>query len=199
MVNETSDDVRPGCEAAARSLLRKRLLAERRTLSESTDAAGAEAAIAARLAAVLADLDPGCLGLYHPLRYEFNARSALAADARLLDVPLALPYARREPPRTVEFRRWDGMAPGIVDECGIASSTGGVVVPDVVVVPCVGFTEDGHRLGYGGGYYDKWLAEHPHVTAIGIAWSQAEIDIDVFAARPHDIALAFIVTERGVR
>ena len=179
--------------------MRKRLLAERRALCESADAAAAEAAIAARLAAVLADLDPGCLGLYHPLRYEFNARCALAADPRLLDVPLALPYARREPPPMMEFRHWDGAAPGIVDECGVASSGGGAVVPDVLVVPCVGFTEDGHRLGYGGGYYDAWLAAHPQVTAIGVAWSQAEIEIEVFAARPHDIALAFIVTERGVR
>ena len=99
----------------------------------------------------------------------------------------------------MEFRRWDGSAPTLVDECGIGSSDGAPVVPDVVVVPCVGFTGAGHRLGFGGGYYDRWLAAHRHVVAVGVAWSFAEIDLATFAARPHDIPLAFVVTERGVR
>ena len=63
----------------------------------------------------------------------------------------------------MEFRRWDGGAPALADECGIGSSDGAVVVPDVLVVPCVGFTDAGHRLGYGGGYYDRWLAAHRDV------------------------------------
>ena len=37
--------------------------------------------------------------------------------------------------------------------------TGAVAVPDVVLVPCVGFTREGFRLGYGGGYFDRWLAD----------------------------------------
>jgi 5,10-methenyltetrahydrofolate synthetase len=98
----------------------------------------------------------------------------------------------------MEFRRWDGTAPTAVDECGIGSSDGAPVVPDVLLVPCVGFTDAGHRLGYGGGYYDRWLAAHRHVVAVGVAWSFAEIDRASFAARPHDVPLAFIVTERGV-
>ena len=99
----------------------------------------------------------------------------------------------------MEFRRWDGAVPTLVDECGIGSSDGVEVVPDVVVVPCVGFAPGGYRLGYGGGYYDRWLAAHRHVVAVGVAWSFAEIDPAVFAAQPHDVALAFVVTERGVR
>ena len=98
----------------------------------------------------------------------------------------------------MEFRRWDGFVPTAVDECGIGTTTGELVRPDVVVVPCVGFTSAGHRLGYGGGYYDRWLAANGHVVAIGVAWSFAQVDLDVFAARPHDVPLALIVTEAGV-
>ena len=72
-------------------------------------------------------------------------------------------------------------------------------MPDVVLVPCVGFTGAGYRLGYGGGYFDRWLAAHPHVVAVGVAWSVAELDPATFAAQPHDLPLAFVVTERGVR
>jgi 5-formyltetrahydrofolate cyclo-ligase len=131
------------------------------------------------------------------MQSEFNAAAALGADAAFDEVERALPFARREP-RAMEYRRWDGATPTVVDECGIASASGAAVEPDVVVVPCVGFTADGHRLGFGGGYYDRWLAAHGHVVAIGVAWSFAEVGREVFAAQPHDVPLAFIVTEAGV-
>ena len=145
---------------AARRALRQRLLAERDAFLASPAAAAATEALAAALREVVAELEPECLGLYCAFRSEFNAAAALAADPRFADLPLALPYARRVP-KTMEFRRWDGGAPALADECGIGSCDGAVVVPDVLVVPCVGFTDAGHRLGYGGGYYDRWLARAP--------------------------------------
>ncbi len=183
---------------AKRRELRRRLLAERETFIASPAFAVASAALSAALRSVVAELEPECVGLYCAFRSEFNATAALAADARITDFSLALPYARRTP-KAMEFRRWDGSSPTLADECGIGACEGAVVVPDVVVVPCVGFTEAGHRLGYGGGYYDRWLAANPQVTAVGVAWSFAEIDLATFAARPHDVPLALIVTERGVR
>ena len=67
-----------------------------------------------------------------------------------------------------------------------------VMTPDVVFVPLVGFTESGDRLGQGGGYYDRWLATHPDVLAIGLAWDvQLSEDLPV---EPHDIPLDAIVT-----
>ena len=185
-------------EHAARRALRARLLAERDAFVSSAGAEAGRAALSDRLRAALVPLEPACLGLYWPLGSEFNAAAALAADRAFDETTRALPYARRAP-RAMEFRRWDRGTTTVVDECGIASSEGAAVVPDVVVVPCVGFTADGHRLGFGGGYYDRWLAANRHVVALGIAWSFAEIEVAAFAARPHDVPLAFIVTERGVR
>ncbi len=182
----------------ARRALRQRLLAERDAFIASSAFAGATAGLSEALRAVVAEIEPDCLGLYCAFRSEFNATAAFAADPRRVDLSLALPYARRAP-KAMEFRRWDGTPPELADECGIGSCEGAVVVPDVVIVPCVGFTEAGHRMGYGGGYYDRWLAANPQVTAIGVAWSFAEIDLATFAAWPHDIPLALIVTERGVR
>ena len=184
-------------EHAARRSLRARLLAEREAFVRSPAADAARAALSDHLRAALVPLEPACLGLYWPLGSEFNAAAALAADPSLQETTRALPYARRAP-RAMEFRRWDGAAPTLVDECGIAASDGAPVVPDVIVVPCVGFTAAGHRLGFGGGYYDRWLAANRHVVALGVAWSFAEIDLATFAPQPHDVPLAFVVTERGV-
>ena len=122
---------------------------------------------------------------------------ALAADPEFDKVERALPFARRTP-RAMEFRRWDGATPTSADECGIGTASGEPVEPDVVVVPCVGFTAAGHRLGYGGGYYDRWLATRGHVVAVGVAWSFAQIDLERFDAQPYDMPLALIVTEAGI-
>ena len=71
-----------------------------------------------------------------------------------------------------------------------------VVVPQVLFMPLVGFTENGDRLGQGGGYYDRYLAANPQTLAIGMAWDiqqVPELPIEL-----HDIRLSAIVTPTRV-
>lgn len=187
----------PDSPLPLRRVLRQQLLAQREQFAIGPAAAAAHEALAAQLVAVIAQLEPQCLGLYWPMRFEFNAPAAIAADDELANLPLALPFTRRTP-REMHFRVWDGQAPSLQDECGIATSGGAAVVPDVVLAPCVGYTAAGFRLGYGGGYFDRWMAAHPQVTVIGVAWSVGEVDPAQFVPEPHDQPLAVIVTDRGV-
>jgi 5,10-methenyltetrahydrofolate synthetase len=185
----------------SRKTLRDRLIAERERFANSDRATAAAATLARSLHEVLQQIEPELLGVYWPVRSEFNAALALQSDESApnlrLALPLALPFVRRSPPQ-MEYRRWDGSTPRTIDECRIASSDGEVVVPDTVLVPCVGFTRDGYRLGYGGGFFDRWLALHPHVTTVGIAWSAQQIDPAEFSPEAHDQPLTLIVTEDGV-
>lgn len=167
-----------------RSELRRALLAERRAFAATPAFQAAEHAVRHALSPLLEQLEPELLGVYWPLAGEFELGT--------LRLPRALPFARHDP-MAMQFRRWDGAEPVTKDECGIATATGAVAVPDVVLVPCVGFTREGFRLGYGGGFFDRWLSEHPGVTTIGVAWSGAESH---FAVEPHDRALTLILTER---
>ena len=64
--------------------------------------------------------------------------------------------------------------------------------PDVLFIPVLGFTATGGRLGQGGGHYDRWLADHPQVTAIGLAWD-AQL-VEDLPMEEHDIPLAAVVT-----
>ncbi|WP_280154081.1 5-formyltetrahydrofolate cyclo-ligase [Piscinibacter sp. XHJ-5] len=180
----------------SRRALRERLHRIRDEFAAASGTA-AQAALAAHLGKVLDELQPQRLGLYWPLRSEFNAAVACLGDRNLHSVDLALPFARR-PSRELQFRAWDRAEPTLRDDCGIPTIEGSPVVPDVVLVPCLGFTASGYRLGYGGGFYDRWLAAHPHVTAVGVAWSATEITEADLAPQPHDQPLMLIITERGV-
>ncbi|MEL7728622.1 5-formyltetrahydrofolate cyclo-ligase [Citromicrobium bathyomarinum] len=70
------------------------------------------------------------------------------------------------------------------------------IVPDVLFVPLLAFDEDGGRLGQGGGYYDRWIAEHPGALRIGIAWDAQKID--AVPLEPHDQKLHMVVTPQRV-
>jgi 5,10-methenyltetrahydrofolate synthetase len=172
------------------------LLQQREQFMAGASAIAAQATLARHLATVLAELEPDLLGLYWPHRSEFNAAALVLADATLAKLAMSLPFAQRTPVQ-MHYRSWNGLAPTTVDECGIPASDGPRAVPDVVLVPCVGYTPDGYRLGYGGGYFDRWLAQHPDVTAVGIAWSGGWIDAAAFEPQTHDQPLSFILTERG--
>ncbi len=173
------------------------LRAQRQQFALSEAYAAAEATLAAHLTQVITQLEPQTLGLYASIRSEFNAVVALGADPYCDKLPWALPFCRREA-REMDYRQWDRASKMVPDECGIASAAGPVVVPDVVLVPCVGFAAGSYRLGYGGGYFDRYLAKHPHVTTVGVAWSFTALGEADFVAQPHDIPLTLIVTEQGV-
>ena len=67
---------------------------------------------------------------------------------------------------------------------------------DIVLVPVVAFSRDGNRLGYGGGFYDKWFSKNPGTTKIGLAYSFQQFDNII--AEAHDIKLDFVISETNL-
>ena len=65
---------------------------------------------------------------------------------------------------------------------------------DVVVVPMLGFDPKTlHRIGYGGGYYDKFLATQTQAQKIGVCFEQGRVY--TLPAASHDVALDKVITE----
>lgn len=65
---------------------------------------------------------------------------------------------------------------------------------DVVLAPMLGFDGALHRIGYGGGYYDRLLAGQPHAHKAGLCFEAGKIRR--VPAETHDVALDLIVTEQ---
>lgn len=184
-----------------RTALRQALLAQRRafvTASEHAAAfATAQAALSLQLRALLLQIEPECLGLYWAMQGEFDAVAACLSDPTLASLPWALPCAQKAPAQ-MHYRLWDKRPLSTRDECGIPSPQGTPCVPDVLLVPCLGYTPNAYRLGYGGGYFDRYMALHPGLTTVGVAWAGSEISEDTFAPQAHDQPLTLVVTPQGV-
>lgn len=67
---------------------------------------------------------------------------------------------------------------------------------DVIIVPMLGFDASLHRLGYGGGFYDKFLAAQPQARMIGVCFELGKVD--QLPVESHDISLNLVVTEAAV-
>lgn len=71
--------------------------------------------------------------------------------------------------------------------------------PDIVIVPLLAFNKHGYRLGYGGGYYDRFLAQlrcKKSVIVVGVAFSCQQID--EFVEDSYDQIMDVIITEESV-
>jgi 5-formyltetrahydrofolate cyclo-ligase len=182
--------------AAWRKAERRRLVAARLALSDA-DRAAANAAIEATLSA---RLPPGALPIvagYWPIQGEVDPlpylRRVIAAGAAV-----ALPVAVR-PVAPLTFRLWTPGAPmtsGLWDIPHPAE--GAVVAPSALLIPLVGFDANGHRLGNGGGYYDRTLAAlSPRPLAVGVGFELGRLTS--ITPHEHDQRMDLIVTEARIQ
>ncbi len=131
-----------------------------------------------------------------PMRGEYDARP-LAQGLRGRGAVTALPVVVA-PGRPLEFRAWYPGVPLAAGPLGIPyPAASEVIVPTVILVPLIGWDAAGHRLGYGGGYFDRTLAAlDPRPTSIGVGYELGRIA--TIHPQPWDIPMDWMVTERGV-
>ena len=153
--------------------------------------------LARHMAQVLDRLPGTIVAGYHPIRTEANVLLVLEMMADQ-GWQTALPVVVG-PGEPLEFQTWvpgEALNPGAYDVRVPAHGT--PVVPDVVLVPLLAYDRAGHRLGYGGGFYDRTLAAlrlAGKVTAIGVAYAGQQVD--VLLAEGHDAPLDGVLTEQG--
>jgi 5-formyltetrahydrofolate cyclo-ligase len=182
-----------GADGVRRSM-REALLSARSAIGDERRARDDEA-ICARLATVVAASSPRVVAAYWPVRGEPDL-AALLRELAAAGHRLALPVVDA-PAMPLRFVAW---APGdalIAGPWGIPRpASEETVVPDLLVIPCVGFDARCYRIGYGGGFYDRTLAalaaEGVRPRSVGVAYDAAQVD-DIIPAH-HDVALSIVVT-----
>lgn len=65
---------------------------------------------------------------------------------------------------------------------------------DLMIIPCLAFDKDNYRLGWGGGFYDKFLAGQPQALKIGLCFQNGFVEQGL-PHESHDISLDRVITE----
>lgn len=174
--------------------LRQSLLAVRRAIPQLQKNRWDEA-ISQYLLAYLRQNRLTAIAVYMPIRGEPDL-TPLYETLNRQGTALALPVVRNKA-APLQFAAWQPGEAMAKDKTGVAVPENLHLVPRprAILVPCLGFTRERFRLGYGGGYFDRTLTEPPRPHAIGIAYSSLQTR---FPVEPHDIPLDCIITETGV-
>ncbi len=137
--------------------------------------------------------------LYMALSHEVQT-AALIAHARRHNKRVIVPVVTPDglltvicPAETSDFRPGPF---GILEPRDLSAVVPPVAI-DIVLVPGVGFDTQGVRLGYGGGYYDRFLCLLPDRVPFGGLAFHTQI-VPSIPQLPHDICMPFVVTEQGI-
>lgn len=66
---------------------------------------------------------------------------------------------------------------------------------DIIFIPCVSFNKNKYRIGYGKGYFDKYLQDKKNIITIGCCFEFLESE---FENETHDIKLDYVITENKI-
>jgi len=145
---------------------------------------------------------PQTIAFYWPLTDEPDLGPLITQWAEA-GLNLALPKIMA-PAQPLQFFPWQLDSTLIEGPFGVleppVSADSTAVIPDVVLVPTLGFTTAGDRLGHGKGFYDRTLAhlnaQGHHPLTIGVAWDVGAIDelVPDYKPQPHDKPLNAIIT-----
>jgi 5-formyltetrahydrofolate cyclo-ligase len=137
------------------------------------------------------------IGGYYPSNYEID-------DLDILDLlekknfKVSLPIIKKD--NQMNFYSWSRNDPLKINKFGIPEPVSSkIFYPDILLVPLVAYDVSLNRLGYGGGYYDRYIEKIEKVkkvVKIGLAFSFQKISS--IPINQYDKRLDFIVTEKEI-
>ena len=134
------------------------------------------------------------IGVYLPIRNEPDLLELYQELSAKMHLSLPVTIDKDQPLQFVRWKPGDPLVKGDYN-VSIPAMQEPVDMPEVLLIPCVGYTVNRFRLGYGGGFFDRTLADHPDTHTIGIAYSCLLTD---FPTEENDIPLRCIITETGI-
>ena len=143
------------------------------------------------------NMNNNIIGGYYPFNHEID-------DLEILDLlenknfKISLPIVRKN--NQMDFFKWSINDPLKINKFGIPEPISSKkFYPDILLVPLVGYDSDLNRLGYGGGFYDRYIEKIEKikkVIKIGLAFSCQKIK--KMPLSKYDKKLDFIITEKEI-
>jgi 5-formyltetrahydrofolate cyclo-ligase len=137
------------------------------------------------------------IGGYYPYNYEIDDLEIL----NLLEKKqfnISLPIINKN--NQMNFFKWSNNYPLKINKFGIPEPVSSrIFYPDILLVPLVGYDGNLNRLGYGGGFYDRYIEKiekKKNVIKIGIAFSFQKITS--VPTNNYDKKLDFVITEKEI-
>ena len=138
------------------------------------------------------------IGAYFPINYEIDCLEILK-QLEKSGHKISLPITRKK--NKMDFFEWSSKEPLLIGKIGIPEPyPKKKVYPDILLVPLVAFNKYKFRLGYGGGYYDRYIQKIKKIKkilTIGMAFSFQEVK--KLPINEHDKKLDFIFTENYIK
>ena len=139
------------------------------------------------------------LSIYYPSNYEVNILKFFETK-KIKNLKVLLPTVFKG--NKMKFYLWNFLDPLSVNRYGMLEpiKTHQDYIPSIILVPLLSFDKKKNRLGYGKGYYDrylnKYLKKNKNIITIGVAFSFQEYDKVPFSS--YDVKLNYILTEKGL-
>ena len=135
------------------------------------------------------------VGGYYPYNYEIDILQILEKFEKKKFI-ITLPKIKKN--SQMNFYQWSINDPLAINKFGIPEPISKMVKhPDVLLVPLVAFDKNFNRIGYGGGFYDRYIKKikkKKQVVTIGFAYSFQKVK--KIPTNKYDIRLDFIITNK---
>ena len=136
------------------------------------------------------------IGGYYPYNHEIDSIGILKKFEKK-KYSISLPKIKKN--NRMNFYHWSLKDPLIVNEYGIPEPTKKkIVYPNILLVPLVAFDKNLNRIGYGGGFYDRYIkriSKIKKIFTIGLAYSFQQVKR--IPINKYDIKLDYIITEKN--
>ena len=135
------------------------------------------------------------IGGYYPFNYEVDVMKVLNKFEKRNYI-ISLPKIKKN--SQMDFFYWSTKDPLVVNKYGIPEPTSKKIkYPNILLVPLVAFDSNLNRVGYGGGFYDRYIKKikkNKKIITIGLAYSFQKIK--KIPINKYDNKLDFIITEK---
>ena len=137
------------------------------------------------------------LGGYYPSNFEIDDLEILKLFEKK-KCKISLPIIEKN--NQMNFFKWSSKEPLELNKFGIPEPISKkIIYPDILLIPLVAFDDNLNRLGYGGGFYDRYInkiEEVKKIIKIGLAFSYQKIK--KVPINQYDKKLDFIITEKEI-